>query len=182
MRHRSFVSGALAMLAITLVLLVGGCSWLSKKEVSASPATGAGGLGEGADAVRLASLRDGRSGEAPGTYRSTDGLRDVHFDFDRYDIRAADGKTLEDNAAWIRSHPEMLVLIEGHADERGTNEYNLTLGDRRSKSTINFLVSHGIASSRLSAVSYGAERPVCQDKSEDCWAQNRRAHFLVKSR
>ena len=74
------------------------------------------------------------------------------------------------------------MLIEGHCDERGTNEYNLALGERRAKSTMNYLVSQGIQASRITIISYGEERPVCTEKTEECWAKNRRAHFLVKPR
>ena len=109
-------------------------------------------------------------------------LKDVHFDFDKYDIRPGDAKTLDGNAGWLKSNPNHLVLIEGHCDERGTNEYNLALGERRAKSTMNYLVSQGVQASRITIISYGEERPVCSQKTEECWAQNRRAHFLVKPR
>jgi peptidoglycan-associated lipoprotein len=109
-------------------------------------------------------------------------LQDVYFDFDKYDIRPADTKTLDANAAWLKSNPSHLVLIEGHADERGTNEYNLALGERRAKSTMNYLVSQGVQANRITIISYGEERPACTDKSEACWAKNRRSHFLVKPR
>jgi peptidoglycan-associated lipoprotein len=75
-----------------------------------------------------------------------------------------------------------MVLIEGHCDERGTNEYNTALGDRRAKATMNYLVSRGVAASRITLISYGEERPVCAQHDGDCWAKNRRAHFMVKAR
>ena len=108
-------------------------------------------------------------------------LKDVFFDFDKFDVRPADTKILDANASWLKSN-DNLVLIEGHCDERGTNEYNLALGERRAKSTMNYLVSQGIQASRITIISYGEERPLCTDKTEDCWAKNRRAHFLVKPR
>jgi peptidoglycan-associated lipoprotein len=108
-------------------------------------------------------------------------LQDVYFDFDKYDIRPADTRILDANAAWLKSNPSHLVLIEGHADERGTNEYNLALGERRAKSTMNYLVSQGVQANRITIISYGEERPTCTEKSEGCWAKNRRSHFLVKS-
>jgi peptidoglycan-associated lipoprotein len=108
-------------------------------------------------------------------------LKDVFFDFDKFDVRPADTKILDANASWLKSN-DNLVLIEGHCDERGTNEYNLALGERRAKSAMNYLVSQGIQASRITIISYGEERPVCTDKTEDCWAKNRRAHFLVKPR
>lgn len=109
-------------------------------------------------------------------------LKDIHFDFDRYDIRPADTKTLDANATWLKSNGGMLVLIEGHCDERGTNEYNLALGERRAKAAMNYLVSQGVQASRITIISYGEERPGCMEKNDACWAQNRRAHFLVKPR
>jgi peptidoglycan-associated lipoprotein len=109
-------------------------------------------------------------------------MRDVFFDFDKYDVRPSDVKILDANAAWLKTNAEHLVLIEGHCDERGTNEYNLALGERRAKSTMNHLVSQGIQASRITIISYGEERPVCTEKTEECWAKNRRAHFLVKPR
>ncbi len=80
----------------------------------------------------------------------------------------------------MRRHTNYLILIEGHADERGTNEYNLALGERRAKSAINYLVAQGVLASRMTIISYGEEGPLCADKTEGCWARNRRAHFLVK--
>ena len=109
-------------------------------------------------------------------------LRDVFFDFDKYDIRQADAKVLDSNATWLKSNANHLVLIEGHCDERGTNEYNLALGERRAKSAMNYLVSQGVQASRITIISYGEERPACNEKTEECWAKNRRAHFLVKPR
>ena len=109
-------------------------------------------------------------------------LGDIFFDFDKYDIRQMDARTLDGNAQWLKSNPNHLVLIEGHCDERGTNEYNLALGERRAKSTMNYLVSQGVQANRITIISYGEERPSCTEKTEQCWAKNRRAHFLVKPR
>ena len=117
----------------------------------------------------------------PSEFRETENLKDVFFDFDKYDIRPGDAKVLDTNAAWLKTN-NSLVLIEGHCDERGTNEYNLALGERRAKSTMNYLVSQGVQASRITIISYGEERPACNEKTEQCWAKNRRAHFLVKPR
>jgi peptidoglycan-associated lipoprotein len=119
---------------------------------------------------------------SPSEFTAVADLKDIHFDFDKYDIRPSDAKTLDGNAGWLKSNPNHLVLIEGHCDERGTNEYNLALGERRAKSTMNYLVSQGVQASRITIISYGEERPVCNQKTEECWARNRRAHFLVKPR
>jgi peptidoglycan-associated lipoprotein len=109
-------------------------------------------------------------------------LRDVYFDFDKYDIRPSETDALETNARWLRKNDRHLVLIEGHADERGTNEYNLALGERRAKATLDYLVSRGITRARITILSLGEERPACTERAEWCWSKNRRAHFLVKPR
>ena len=119
---------------------------------------------------------------APSEFVATPELKDIHFEFDKYDIRPGDGKILDANARWIKTSPNMLVLIEGHADERGTNEYNLALGERRAKATMTYLMAKGVAASRLTLISYGEERPFCAERHEGCWTQNRRGHFMVKPR
>jgi peptidoglycan-associated lipoprotein len=108
-------------------------------------------------------------------------LKDIYFDFDKYDIRPGDAKILDTNATWLKGNNN-LVLIEGHCDERGTNEYNLALGERRAKATMNYLVSQGVQAGRITIISYGEERPICTEHNEACWAKNRRAHFLTKAR
>jgi peptidoglycan-associated lipoprotein len=117
----------------------------------------------------------------PSEFRENENLKDIFFDFDKYDIRARDAKILDGNAAWLKTNND-LVLIEGHCDERGTNEYNLALGERRAKATMNYLVGQGVQANRITIISYGEERPTCTDHSEGCWARNRRSHFLVKAR
>ena len=117
----------------------------------------------------------------PSEFRENENLKDIFFDFDKYDIRASDAKILDGNAAWLKTNND-LVLIEGHCDERGTNEYNLALGERRAKATMNYLVGQGVQANRITIISYGEERPTCTDHSEGCWARNRRSHFLVKAR
>jgi len=117
----------------------------------------------------------------PSEFAANDNLKDVRFDFDKYDIRPDAAKILDANATWLKANPLNLVLIEGHCDERGTAEYNLALGERRAKSTMNYLVGQGVAASRITVISYGKERPICTEKTEACWAMNRRAHHLVKA-
>ena len=119
---------------------------------------------------------------SPKDYVETADLKDVHFDFDKYEIRKADAAILDADAAWLKAHEDQLVMIEGHCDERGTNEYNMALGERRAKATMNYLVSRGVAETRISITSYGEERPSCTEHGEACWAKNRRAHFLIKGK
>jgi len=117
----------------------------------------------------------------PKSFEATAELKTIHFDFDKSDIRPGDAAILDANARWLNANPKHLVLIEGHCDERGTNEYNLALGERRARATVNYLVSRGVQSGRLSTISYGEERPLCTGHDEACWSQNRRAQFLVKA-
>jgi peptidoglycan-associated lipoprotein len=117
---------------------------------------------------------------APQQFEATSELRMIHFDFDKSDIRPDDAKILDANARWLSANPKQLVLIEGYCDERGTNEYNLALGERRARATMNYLVARGVQASRISTISYGEERPLCTEHTEACWARNRRAQFLVK--
>ena len=117
----------------------------------------------------------------PKEYAAVAKLSDIHFDFDSYEIRPEAAKILEASAEWLKANPKHLVLIEGHADERGTAEYNIALGDRRARAALNYLVSHGWQARRVTRISYGEERAICKQQTEECWAKNRRAHFAVKS-
>jgi peptidoglycan-associated lipoprotein len=119
---------------------------------------------------------------APEEYVAIPQLRDAFFDFDKYDIRPDAARTLDANIDWLKSNASALVLIEGHCDERGTNAYNIALGERRARATRDYLVSRGVTVERITTISYGEERPVCTDRNETCWARNRRAHFLTRSR
>jgi peptidoglycan-associated lipoprotein len=118
---------------------------------------------------------------APKDFTAVSDLPDVYFDFDRYEIRPSAQRTLLAHATWLRSQTKALMIIEGHCDERGTNEYNIALGERRAKAAMNYLVSRGVDARRLTVISYGEQRPQCRDRNEVCWAKNRRAHFLVKA-
>src|SRR5881628_3616777 len=124
----------------------------------------------------------GSARPAPAEFAARAELEDIHFDFDRHDIRPGDARILDVSAAWLQENPGTLVLIEGHCDERGTDAYNLALGDRRAKAAMDYLASRGIQAERMNTLSYGKEKPVCQEHTEACWAKNRRAHFLVKAR
>jgi len=148
---------------------------------SAAPSTSAPSTAMAPSTVAPATAAPRTTPPAPSEFRETPNLKDVFFDFDKYDIRASDAKLLDTNAAWLKTN-DNLVLIEGHCDERGTNEYNLALGERRAKATMNYLVGQGVQANRITIISYGKERPTCTEHSEACWAKNRRAHFLVKAR
>jgi len=108
-------------------------------------------------------------------------LKEIYFDFDKSDIRADARPVLQANADWLRRNAGVRVEIEGHCDERGTNEYNLALGARRAQAAKDYLVTLGVAAGRISTISYGEEALVCREKTEECWQRNRRARFVVVS-
>jgi len=109
-------------------------------------------------------------------------LKDIHFDFDKYNIRPEDAEILKENAALLKKYPKVKIQIEGHCDERGTTEYNLALGERRGNSAKRYLVSLGISPDRISTISYGKERPLDPGHNEDAWAKNRRDHTIISSK
>jgi peptidoglycan-associated lipoprotein len=106
-------------------------------------------------------------------------LKEILFDFDKAEIREQDRATLAKNADALKRFDFLRITVEGHCDERGTVEYNLALGERRSRAALDYLVSLGVAADRLKSVSYGKEVPMCQQSNEDCWSRNRRDHFAV---
>jgi peptidoglycan-associated lipoprotein len=106
-------------------------------------------------------------------------VMDAYFDFDKANVRADAQSALMKTGDFLRNYPQVKVIIEGHSDERGSTEYNLALGDRRAQAAKDYLVSLGVASDRMQTVSYGKERPFCAEHTEDCWQQNRRAHFTM---
>jgi len=109
-------------------------------------------------------------------------LKDIHFDFDKYDILPEDAQILKENAALLSKYPQVKVQVEGHCDERGTNEYNLALGERRANAAKKYLVSLGISADRISSISYGEEKPLDTGHNEEAWANNRRGHFVILSK
>jgi len=109
-------------------------------------------------------------------------LHDIHFDFDKADIREGDRAELAKNAEFLKKFDFLKVTIEGDCDERGTVEYNLALGERRAKAAYDYVVSLGVPADRLKTVSYGKEVPVCQESNEACWQRNRRAKFTITSK
>jgi peptidoglycan-associated lipoprotein len=108
-------------------------------------------------------------------------LKDIHFDFDKYNIRPGDTEILKENAAFLKNYSKGKIQIEGHCDERGTTEYNLALGERRANSAKKYLLSLGIPADRISSISYGKERPLDPGHNEEAWGKNRRGHFVILS-
>jgi len=113
-----------------------------------------------------------------GKVATRDIFKDIYFDFDKYDIRADARPVLDEIATWMKQNNKN-IIIEGHCDERGTNEYNLALGEKRAKAARDYLITRGVSSSRITTLTYGEERPQCTEHNEDCWQLNRRAHFVV---
>jgi peptidoglycan-associated lipoprotein len=126
------------------------------------------------------SLEALRSGESTATPASS-ALKDAYFAFDRYDLSAEARETLKANADWLKTNSAARVQVEGHCDERGTQEYNMALGAKRAQATADYLTTLGIAGNRMSTISYGEEIPVCKEHTEECWAKNRRARFVIVS-
>ena len=114
-----------------------------------------------------------------GDFKSTNKLQDILFNFDRYDLDDESRSILRSNAEYLKASPMAKIEIQGHCDERGTNNYNIALGERRAQSTKMYMVSQGISSKRIHTISYGEEKPFCFDSNNSCWAKNRRAHFRI---
>lgn len=107
-------------------------------------------------------------------------LKTVHFDFDKYNIRADQTPLMQANASWLKANPNVNVIVEGNTDEVGTNEYNMALGERRSKAGKDYLTNLGVDTNRISTMSYGEERPANPGHTPDAYAQNRRDDFAVR--
>ena len=105
-------------------------------------------------------------------------VKDIYFDYDKYNIRPADQGTLAADAAFLKAHPNVRFTIEGHCDERGSTEYNLALGDNRASAVKQALVNLGVPAANIKTISYGKEKPSCTEHTEACWQQNRRGHFV----
>jgi peptidoglycan-associated lipoprotein len=107
-------------------------------------------------------------------------VKDIYFDYDKADIRAADQGSLQGDAQFLQQHSSIHVTIEGHCDERGSTEYNLALGTSRADAVKNALIQAGVAGDRIKTISYGKEKPFCTESNESCWQQNRRGHFVYE--
>lgn len=171
-----------------------GAGGISESGAGAGAGAGAGGSGAGAGAGAGGSDFGSGAGAGAGAgngaggagqearsldFQPTTDLGDVFFAFDKYDLDDNSKKALQKNADWLKQHPGTKTQIEGHCDERGTNNYNLALGERRALSTKKYLVALGVEDSRIYTISYGEEKPFCMEHKESCWQQNRRGHFLI---
>ncbi|WP_237217293.1 peptidoglycan-associated lipoprotein Pal [Falsiroseomonas oryziterrae] len=152
------IFGLLAGMAV-----LGACSNTSQTDANAGGAGGAGGPRPGSQEDLVANVGDR-----------------VFFDTDRSNIRADQRPVLQRQAAWMQQYPQVQVMVEGHADERGTREYNLALGQRRANAARDVLVAGGVAPSRIQTISYGKDRPAALGSDEQAWSQNRRAVTVVR--
>jgi peptidoglycan-associated lipoprotein len=107
-------------------------------------------------------------------------VKDIYFDYDKYDVRASEQASLQGDAQFLQQHPNIRITIEGHCDERGSTEYNLALGTNRADSVKNALIQAGVGGDRIKTISYGKEKPFCTESNESCWQQNRRGHFVYE--
>lgn len=174
MSMRSYVIGL--SLSVAVVYLAG-CSTTPEPTPYASPEDQMAALDDSMDLPLALLDADAAFGEP----NPEDALilQDIHFDFDRSEIRESEKPLLTEINAWLLDHPGTLMMMEGHCDERGTLEYNMALGERRGLSIRTYLTSLGTNPDRLHTISYGEEQPLCTESDEACWAQNRRGHFLV---
>lgn len=144
-------------------------------------ATGAGGSANASARVTVTSGTIAAPSKTPSSVSELfeQNVKDAFYDFNKADVREDARQALTRTAEFLRSYPQVKVTIEGHCDERGSTEYNLGLGERRAQAAKNYLISLGIAAGRMETVSWGKERPFCTEHTEDCWQQNRRAHFVM---
>lgn len=162
-------TGLTIALALVCALSLAACS---KKNTAAG--LNAGGLGGNGGELAAGAAAPGSVEE----FQTAIGDR-VFFQMDQVTLTAEAQDTLRKQAAWLQQYPDVQVQIEGHADERGTREYNLSLSARRATATRNFLISEGISANRLSSIAYGKERPAALCDAEECWSQNRRAVTVI---
>ena len=158
----SKISLGLSLLALSAALMVAGCSTPKPTAEAPPPAPAAA-------PAPTSSIVPGSAEDLRVNVGDT-----VHFAFDKYNIEDNDKSTLQRQATWLQKYPAVRVTIEGNCDERGTREYNLALGARRANAVKEYLVSLGVSPDRVDTISYGKERPICTESTEDCWAQNRR--------
>lgn len=177
--------GLVGLILLSLFALSSCAPRASAKPESSPPTPQAGGRGgartaPGESPTASRSLDALRRGETSATPAASP-LKEIYFDYDRYDIRPEARETLKANAQWLKTNSSARVEIEGHCDERGTNEYNLALGAKRAQAAKDYLASLGISAERLSTISYGEEVPVCKEQNENCWQRNRRGRFVIIS-
>ena len=159
--------------AVFVVLAGAGCSSKKGNELGAQSGAGLSDEALGGSGGSLALAQAGRGGA-----EDNGPLHDIHFAYDSFELDEVSRQTLQENGNWLKDHSSVRVEIEGHCDDRGTAEYNLALGAKRAAAAKNYLVNLGIGRDRMTTISYGEELPVCHEETEECWARNRRDHFV----
>jgi peptidoglycan-associated lipoprotein len=179
--RKPLLTYGLSLLTVTFLIACGSPAiepppkWTAENPSAPSTPTGTAKAPAPAKSDTDSSLDALRRGESP-----TGGpLKDVNFGFDSAALSEPARATLRANADWLKTNAAARVQLEGHCDERGTAEYNMALGAKRAQAAMDYLVTLGIAANRLSTISYGEEIPVCKEKTEECWARNRRVRFVV---
>jgi peptidoglycan-associated lipoprotein len=174
------------VLALCMGLMMGSLTACSKKAVEPGELSAdeqARLRAEEERRLREQRLREGQSGAltpAEAQMREVFQNQDIHFDYDRYDLRGDAKQVLNDKAAFLQGNNSVNVIVEGHCDERGSSAYNLALGEKRAKSAAAYLAAMGISAGRMETVSYGKERPLVMGQTEEAFAANRRGHFVIK--
>ncbi|MEJ2745957.1 MAG: peptidoglycan-associated lipoprotein Pal [bacterium] len=176
MRRLTLFAGIVAVICLV-------CAGCAKKGAKVTiPSQGMGLFGaEGAGGIPLTETPEGPFAE-PEAYSDPEAREvfvDVHFDYNRSEIRHSERPILEGIARYMQGHPQLVIKVEGHCDDRGSNEYNMALGERRALSIRSYLADLGVAPEKIYTISYGEERPLCMEATESCWARNRRGHFLL---
>jgi peptidoglycan-associated lipoprotein len=177
MRRLMFLAG----IAVAVSLAGAGCAKKAKVTIPAPGAGLFGAEGAGPGGIPLTETPEGPFSE-PENYPDPAAKAifvDVHFDYNKSDIRSSERPILEKVAGYMKGHPQLVIKVEGHCDERGSSEYNMALGERRALSIRSYLANLGIAPEKIYTISYGEERPLCTESTESCWARNRRGHFLL---
>jgi peptidoglycan-associated lipoprotein len=168
---------AAATALMIAAVAIAGCSSQKTSGAGSEGQQGQNGLGEnGLNGSGASSLTQFQK---TGTIGAGGPLTDIHFDFNDYTVRQQDGDILKANADWLTKNATARTQIEGHCDDRGSEEYNIALGAKRAQAAKDYLETLGIGADRLSTISYGKELPLCTDQTDDCWQQNRRDHFAV---
>ena len=166
--------GARILSILAVLVLVAGCTSKAKDAND--------GMNDGSMAPQVEAPMETMKGPQPGTQQDlvvNVGDR-VFFGYDRYDLTPEARMTIERQAQWLNTYPNVNVLVEGHCDERGTREYNIALGEKRATAVRNYLVANGVSPMRLQVISYGKERPAVLGSDETSWAQNRRGALVVQ--
>lgn len=161
-----------ALIVATIAIAAAGCAPKRPPVLPPNPGPGPG-PGPGPDEGGV--VRPG----SPEHFRQSVVSDTINFGFDQYDIDSEARRILDSQAQWLTQFPATRITLEGHADERGTREYNLALGDRRANAAKNYLAARGVSPSRINTISYGKERPIALGSDEQSWAQNRRAVTIV---